>query len=118
MAFIAFDVLTLDGREVLTEPWSDRRKRLENLGAVLQVPNVTIVPVTDDAARLWATSVGWGARASCSRTGGPSTARAKRSPDWLKVKHRHRVEGPRVRWGDWGWAVQLTLSYRHPHHPD
>ena len=42
------------------EPWSDRRKRLEDIGAELAVPNVTIVPVTDDAPQLWATWVGWG----------------------------------------------------------
>ena len=41
--------------------------------------------------------------------------------DWLKVKDRQtlveRVEvgDPElVRWGDWGWAVRLTLKYRHP----
>ena len=45
-----------------------------------------------------------------------------RSPDWLKVKHRQtlvvRVEAGNpdlVRWGDWGWAVRLTLTYRHPY---
>jgi len=38
----------------MAEPWSDRRKRLEDVGAELVVPNVTIVPVTDDAAQLTA----------------------------------------------------------------
>jgi len=60
MAFVAFDLLQLDGRDVMGEPWADRRKRLEDLGAALTIPNVTIVPVTDDPARLWTTWVGWG----------------------------------------------------------
>ena len=42
----------------MSEPWTDRRKRLEDFGASLDLPRVTIVPVTDDAARLWALWVG------------------------------------------------------------
>src|SRR5262245_27513745 len=45
----------------------------------------------------------------------------KRSPDWLKVKQkvplRVRVlEGTPdlVRWGDWGWAARVRLTYTHP----
>ena len=45
-----------------------------------------------------------------------------RSPHWLKVKSRvnltvHVEAGdPKlVQWGDWGWAVRLTLTYTHPH---
>jgi len=45
-----------------------------------------------------------------------------RSPDWLKVKHRQTLtvhveagDPELVRWGDWGWAVRLTLTYTHPH---
>jgi hypothetical protein len=44
-----------------------------------------------------------------------------RSPAWLKVKHRLtlRVQildgSPAlVRWGDWGWAAQVQLTYTHP----
>jgi ATP-dependent DNA ligase len=49
LAFLAFDVLTINGREIMSEPWADRRKRLEDLGASFTIPNVAIVPVTDDA---------------------------------------------------------------------
>src|SRR5262245_2354025 len=56
--FVAFDVLAIDGREVMREPWTDRRKRLEDIGAALDSRHVGIVPVTDDAARLWALWVG------------------------------------------------------------
>jgi ATP-dependent DNA ligase len=55
LAFLAFDVLEVHGQEILSEPWADRRKRLEDLGAALTIPNVAIVPVTDDAASLWTT---------------------------------------------------------------
>jgi bifunctional non-homologous end joining protein LigD len=38
LAFVAFDVLQVDGHDVMAEPWSDRRKRLEDIGAELAVP--------------------------------------------------------------------------------
>jgi len=60
MAFVAFDLLQLDSRDVMGEPGADRCKRLEDPATVLALPNVTIVPVTDDAARLWTTCVGLG----------------------------------------------------------
>src|SRR5262245_46663266 len=40
LSFLAFDVLHVDGREVMSEPWADRRKRLEDLGARLPAPHV------------------------------------------------------------------------------
>ena len=68
MAFAAFDVLELTGQSVMGEPWTARRKRLEDL---LEAPplGVCLVPVTNDAPALWDTWVGWAARASSSRSG-------------------------------------------------
>jgi ATP-dependent DNA ligase len=78
-----------------------------DLGATLTVPNVTIVPVTDDAAQLWTTWVGWGGEGIVLKDRRASYRSGTRSLDWLKVKHRHtlevRVEAgePKlVRWGD------------------
>ena len=122
LAFLAFDVLQVDGCEIMSEPWADWRKRLEDLGAALTVPNVTIVPATDDAVQLWTTWVGWGGEGIILKDRRSPYRAGVRSPEWLKVKHRHtlpvRVESgdpTLVRWGDWGWAVRLTLTYRHPH---
>src|SRR5215831_1873433 len=50
MSFLAFDLLTLSGQDVMREPWKDRRKRLEDLFATLTLPRVGLVPVTEDAA--------------------------------------------------------------------
>ncbi len=90
MAFVAFDLLQLDGRDVMGEPWSDRRKRLEDLGDLLDLPNVTIVPVTDDAARLWTTWVGWGGEGIVlPRIGGlpigPASALPSCSGCWIRI---------------------------------
>jgi hypothetical protein len=42
-------------------------------GASLTVPNVTIVPVTDDAPQLWATWVAWGGEGIVLKIAAPST---------------------------------------------
>jgi ATP-dependent DNA ligase len=57
-SFLAFDVLAVDGREVMREPWVDRRKRLEDIGAARDSQRIAIVPVSDDADRLWSLWVG------------------------------------------------------------
>jgi ATP-dependent DNA ligase len=51
MAFAAFDLLDLDGHSPLAEPWTARRKRLEDL-LEAPPPGVCLVPVTDDAPAL------------------------------------------------------------------
>jgi bifunctional non-homologous end joining protein LigD len=120
MAFAAFDLLELNGASVMGEPWTARRKRLEDLLEV-PPPGVCLVPVTDDAPALWDAWVGMGGegivlkeRTSVYRTG-------VRSPAWLKLKPKLMLEvvvtggsSDRVRWGDWGEAVMLAFRYRHP----
>jgi len=60
MSFLAFDLLKLDGQDVMREPWTDRRKRLEDVLTSLTLPRVGLVPVTEDAAKLYQTWAGWG----------------------------------------------------------
>jgi ATP-dependent DNA ligase len=122
LAFVAFDVLRVDGQDVMAEPWCDRRKRLEDIGAALAVPNVGIVPVTDDAEHLWATWVGWGGEGIVLKDRRSPYRPGLRSPHWLKVKSRVNLtvhvqagDPELARWGNWGWAVRLTLTYTHPH---
>jgi ATP dependent DNA ligase domain len=50
----AFDVLAVGDHEVMAEPWTDRRKRLEDLfPAGVTDARVQLVPRFEDAARLW-----------------------------------------------------------------
>src|SRR5262249_51226279 len=121
LAFLAFDLLELDGREVMSERWTDRRKRLEDLGPSLPRPHTGLVTVAEDALRLWVTWVGWGGEGIVLKDRRAPYQPGVRSPDWLKVKHRHtvtvRVEAgdpTLVRWGDWGWAARLRFTYTHP----
>ena len=100
MAFVAFDLLQLDSRDVMGEPGADRCKRLEDPATVLALPNVTIVPVTDDAARLWTTAWAWAVRASCSRIGG------RPNPHQFGI------------WPVWPSAVGAQMSHPEPRRCD
>jgi hypothetical protein len=120
--FVAFDVLQVAGQDVMREPWTDRRKRLEDLRAALESTRVAIVPVFDDAARLWALWVGeQGGEGIVLKERSAPYRPGRRSPAWLKVKDRVVLEvlvedgNPElIRWGDWGWAARLRLTYMHP----
>ena len=108
--FVAVDVLTIDGHDVMREPWTDRRKRLEDIGAALDSPHAAVVPVTDDAARLWALWVGQQGGEGivlkdCRAPYRPGT----RSPDWIKVKQRLTL---RVRAPGWQWRVWTSSQSR------
>ncbi len=85
MAFAAFDVLEVDSHVVMGEPWTARRKRLEDL---LEVPprGIWLVPVTDDAPALWDTWVGIGGEGIVLKERTSLYRPGMRSPAWLKPK--------------------------------
>jgi ATP-dependent DNA ligase len=120
MAFAAFDLLELHGASVMAEPWTARRKRLEDLLGV-RPPGVCLVPVTDDAPALWDTWVGMGGEGIVLKERTSVYRPGIRSPAWLKLKPKLTLEvvvtggsAERVRWGDWGEAVMLAFRYTHP----
>src|SRR5262249_53945950 len=96
-------------------------RRLEDLFATLTMPRVRLVPVTDDAAKLYETWVGWGGEGIVLKEPRSIYRRGIRSPAWLKVKPKVTLEvmvtggssGP-ITWGDWGLAVMLDIAYKHP----
>jgi ATP-dependent DNA ligase len=116
--FLAFDVLTVGGREVMAEPWTDPRKRLEDLSAGLDSTRIAVAPVPEDAAHFWVGRGGEGIVVKDRRA--PYTP-GQRSRAWLKIKHRLTLrarvldgEPELVKWGDGGRAARLGLRYRHP----
>jgi ATP-dependent DNA ligase len=115
MALVLFDVLRLESRSIMREPWRDRRKRLEDLVGSRQLPRIGIVPVTDDAAHLYETWVGMGGEGIVLKDPASPYRPGERSPAWLKVKPKLTLEvlvtggsATRIAWGDWGEAVMLA----------
>ena len=121
MALVFFDVLYLDARSIMREPWRDRRKRLEDLVEGRQIPRIGIVPVTEDAAHLYETWVGMGGEGIVLKNPASPYRPGERSPAWLKLKPKLTLDvivtggsADRIAWGDWGEAVMLEISYEHP----
>jgi hypothetical protein len=123
LAFLAFDLLEIDGRSVMREPWTHRRKRLEDLLDGRRVERIGLVPVTGDAPALWEAWVGMGGEGIVLKDRGSIYRPGVRSPVWLKLKPKITLEAvvtggsptPSL-WGDWGLAVMLELRYTHPRH--
>ena len=120
MAFAAFDLLELNGHRALSEPWTARRKRLEDL-LEAPPPGVCLVPVTEDAPALWDAWVGQGGEGIVLKERTSPYRPGVRSPAWLKLKPKLALDvvvtggsADRVRWGDWGEAVMLAFRYTHP----
>jgi hypothetical protein len=121
-SFLTFDVLAVDGRDVMPEPWAGRPKRLEDIGAELDSKRIAVVTVSDDADRLWSLWVGQqGGEGIVLKERRAPYRRGVRSPAWLKLKNRLtlRVQvldgSPTlVKWGDWGRAAKVRLAYTHP----
>jgi len=102
-------------------PWKDHRKRPEDLFANLTLSRVGLVPITEDAARLYETWVGWGGEGIVLKEPSSIYRPGTRSPAWLKVKPKVTLEAvvtggspEPILWGDWGLAVVLDLVYKHP----
>ena len=89
MAFAAFDLLEIDGHRVMGEPWTARRKRLEDLLEV-RPPGVCLVPVTDDGPALWDTWVGMGGEGIVLKERTSACRPGVRSPAWLKLSRSSR----------------------------
>jgi ATP-dependent DNA ligase len=121
LAFLAFDVLELDGRSVMREPWTHRRKRLEDLLEGQRLARFGLVPVVEDAHSLWKTWVGMGGEGIVLKERTSPYRPGLRSPAWLKLKPKLTLDvviaggsSRRIPWGDWGEAVMLELRYAHP----
>jgi ATP-dependent DNA ligase len=123
VTFAAFDVLLIGDREVMAEPWTDRRKRLEDLfpDGVTDA-RVQLVPTFEDAARLWRVwVVEWGGedivlkdRRSGYRPGTRSRARWKAKHKLVLAVEVLHFGSELVRWGDWGQACVMAFAHRDP----
>ena len=74
----------------MSEPWTDRRKRLEDLfPAGVTDSRVQLVPTFEDAARLWRVwVVEWGGEGIVLKDRRSPYRPGTRSRSWWKAKHK------------------------------
>ena len=102
--YMVFDLLRLDGRDLTSEPLEKRRELLTGLG----FDTTWQVPISyDDGQMLFEATFQQGLEGVVSKRRGSRYRPGQRSPDWLKLAHRHRVS-----YVVGGWRPQEGTSDR------
>jgi bifunctional non-homologous end joining protein LigD len=86
VTFMAFDLLRLDGVDLIAQPLTQRRATLEAIG--LAGPNVQVPPTYEDGTALQAATLEQGLEGVVSKRLSSRYRPGRRSPDWLKFPHR------------------------------
>ena len=89
-AFVVFDLLALDGTDLLGRPWHERRALLE--AAVCPAPPLSITPVGEDADVMMEVTRANGFEGVIAKRRVSTYHPGRRSPSWVKVKHRDEQE--------------------------
>lgn len=89
-AFVVFDLLGLEGRDLCDDPWHERRARLE----ASMIPNrrLIVTPGTDDGGTLWDATATQGFEGVVAKRTDSRYRPGTRSPSWIKSKHRWEQE--------------------------
>ena len=115
---VFFDVLHLDGRDLLDEPLEDRLDCLDRIAADHRVPG-TITEDPDEAAAVFAAAVAEGHEGVMVKAVGAPYAAGRRGKAWRKVKPVRRLDlvvlavepgSGRRR----GWLSNIHLGARDP----
>lgn len=86
--YMAFDLLRLDGHDLTHEPLEKRRELL--LGLDLAATAWQVPAAYDDGAMLFRATLEQGLEGVVSKRRGSRYRFGERTPDWLKLAHRHR----------------------------
>jgi DNA ligase-1 len=121
---VLFDVLHLDGTDLLDEPGSARRAALEEFGGSLAVPRLTVTDTADasqlDAAESFAAdALARGHEGVLVKALAAPYAMGRRGAAWVKVKPRTTFDLVvlAAEWGHGrraGWLSNLHLGARDP----
>jgi bifunctional non-homologous end joining protein LigD len=85
--FIAFDALRMYGVDLTTRTWQERREALERLGPSGDAWQLS--PVYSDRDSLVAATVEQGLEGVVAKRRGSRYHPGVRSPDWVKLAHKH-----------------------------
>ena len=114
-----FDLLHLDGRDLIDEPATERQRLLTAvLPGDLQVPRIVTGDVPE-AERFFADAVGRGHEGVVVKSLDAPYAAGRRGSEWIKVKPRHTLDLVvlAAEWGHGrrrGWLSNLHLGARDP----
>lgn len=86
VTLMAFDLLRLLGQDLTGQPWSARRRLLEQLE--IDGPRWQVPPTYDDGEGLLAATADQGLEGIVAKRRTSPYAPGRRSPDWLKLPHR------------------------------
>jgi bifunctional non-homologous end joining protein LigD len=85
-AFVAFDLLAAEDTDLRQQPWYERRARLES--SIRPNERILLTPVTDDADALMTATLANGFEGLVAKRRTSTYQAGRRSPAWVKVKHR------------------------------
>jgi bifunctional non-homologous end joining protein LigD len=105
VTFMVFDVLRLDGVDLIDQPLAQRRATLKGIGLV--GPNAQVPPTYDDGGALQIATLEQGLEGVVSKRLSSRYTPGRRSPDWLKFPHRTSrsvVIG--------GWRLETDSAHR------
>ncbi|HYO41394.1 MAG TPA: non-homologous end-joining DNA ligase [Nocardioidaceae bacterium] len=105
VTLIAFDLLQVDGRDVMGRALTERRSRLEGLG--VQGPSWQVPATYDDGAMLHEATEQQGLEGVVSKKRASVYVPGRRSPDWLKFPHR-----PTGSYVVGGWRLETDSESR------
>lgn len=105
VTLIIFDLLVLDGEDLMGRPLSERRGRLEALG--VQGPSWQVPATYDDGAMLLSATRQQGLEGVVSKKRGSLYVPGRRSADWLKFPHR-----PTGSYVVGGWRLETDSESR------
>lgn len=91
VVLMLFDVLRLYGVSLLDRPFVERRATLERL-ELDQVPQVRLSPTYDNGTALWDATRERGLEGILAKRRDSRYLPGRRSPDWVKVPHRHNQD--------------------------
>jgi ATP-dependent DNA ligase I len=114
-----FDLLHLDGRDLIDEPAAERQAQLAAvLPAELRVPRI-VTADPDEAQRFFADAISRGHEGVVVKSLDTPYAAGRRGSEWIKVKPRHTLDLVvlAAEWGHGrrrGWLSNLHLGARDP----
>jgi bifunctional non-homologous end joining protein LigD len=105
VTLIVFDLLRLDGRDLMSRPLIQRRAELDSLG--LQGERWQVPPTHDDGQLLYDATAQQGLEGVVSKKRGSIYVPGRRSADWVKLPHR-----PTMSYVVGGWRLETDSESR------